>query len=255
MFDSVLAKSDGPQQNVAGVSLSLLVFGAIAGTVTLLSGRVVPHQKHEVDVKLVTAKPQPAPAAAEPPAPPPPPPPAGSTEQRKTVTKKKVPTEPKPQPEPDRIVAPVPAPTPEPANNEPASEAAEKGEPGGVAGGVPGGVAGGVIGGKVGGVLGGTGTGTAAIPFGVGMTRPSQIAGAPPSYSREAVAARVEGKVLVRCVIATDGSVQDCKVIKGVPFLDVLTVDALRKSRFTPVMYQGRAAAVQYLFTFNFKLP
>jgi outer membrane biosynthesis protein TonB len=49
--------------------------------------------------------------------------------------------------------------------------------------------------------------------------------------------------------------VKECKVIKGVPFLDAIAVDALSKSRFTPVMYRGQPAAVQYLFTFNFKLP
>jgi periplasmic protein TonB len=87
------------------------------------------------------------------------------------------------------------------------------------------------------------------------MTRPTQVAGSPPSYSREAIAARVEGKVMVRCIITTEGAVKDCKVIKGVPFLDAIAVDALSHSRFTPVMYRGAPAAVQYLFTFNFKLP
>jgi protein TonB len=87
------------------------------------------------------------------------------------------------------------------------------------------------------------------------MTRPTQIAGKPPEYNREALAARVAGKVLVRCVITVRGSVEDCKIIKGVPMLDKITVDALLNSRFTPVLYQGRPEAVQYLFTFNFKLP
>jgi protein TonB len=114
-------------------------------------------------------------------------------------------------------------------------------------------VLGGVVGGKLGGTLGAPAT--AAIPFGVGMTRPQQVEGDPPAYSREAIAARVEGKVLVRCVINTQGAVQECKVIKGVPFLDAIAVDALRRSRFTPVMYRGQPASVQYLFTFNFKLP
>ena len=30
---------------------------------------------------------------------------------------------------------------------------------------------------------------------------------------------------------------------------------ALRTSRFTPVHYRGKPQAIQYLFTFNFKLP
>jgi protein TonB len=118
---------------------------------------------------------------------------------------------------------------------------------------VPGGVAGGQLGGVVGGVVGGVKI--AALPFGLGMTRPQQIEGSPPQYTREAMAARVEGKVLVRCVITTLGSITDCKIIKGVPMLDQISLDALRTSRFTPVTYQGHAESVQYLFTFNFKLP
>jgi protein TonB len=126
-----------------------------------------------------------------------------------------------------------------------------------VAGGVPGGVPGGVVGGVPGGVVGGVPGGTlnSALPFGLGMTRPQQIAGAAPQYSREAIAARVEGKVIVRCIITIDGQVRDCKVIKGVPILQDIVLDSLRQSRYTPVSYQGHPEAVQYVFTFNFKLP
>jgi protein TonB len=115
-----------------------------------------------------------------------------------------------------------------------------------------------VAGGVVGGVPGGgadSGGGSAALPFGLGMTRPVQLSGSAPAYTREAIAARIEGKVIVRCVISARGVVQDCNVIKGVPMLDKVSVSALLASRFTPVTYQGRAEAVQYLFTFNFKLP
>jgi TonB family protein len=65
----------------------------------------------------------------------------------------------------------------------------------------------------------------------------------------------VEGKVLVRCVITSTGDVQACQVIKSVPMLSELVLAALRTSRFEPAHYQGRAQAIQYLFTFNFKLP
>ena len=125
--------------------------------------------------------------------------------------------------------------------------------PGGVVGGVLGGVPGGVVGGVPGGVPGGTGN--AVLPFGAGMTRPQQISGSPPTYTPQAMAAKVEGKLLVRCVITADGAVQNCNVIKGLPMLDQTVLSALSHSRFTPVVYQGHPVAVQYLFTFNFKLP
>ena len=143
---------------------------------------------------------------------------------------------------------------PKPAESEPPDE---PGEAGGVPGGVPGGVVGGVVGGVPGGVVGGVpgGNASAALPFGLGMTRPQQIAGAVPQYSREAIAARVEGKVIVRCIITVSGEVRDCKMIKGVPILQDIVLESLRQSRFTPVSYQGHPEAVQYVFTFNFKLP
>jgi protein TonB len=86
------------------------------------------------------------------------------------------------------------------------------------------------------------------------MTRPQQIGGAPPTYTREARAARVEGKVLVRCVITVAGAVTNCQVIKGVPMLTEVVLASLSTSRFTPVHYRGIPQAIQYLFTFNFKL-
>lgn len=37
--------------------------------------------------------------------------------------------------------------------------------------------------------------------------------------------------------------------------LTEVVLESLRGSRFTPVSYRGRPQAIQYLFTFNFKLP
>jgi hypothetical protein len=34
-----------------------------------------------------------------------------------------------------------------------------------------------------------------------------------------------------------------------------MALGALRESRYSPVTFQGHPEAVQYLFTFNFRLP
>lgn len=246
MFDSVLSKASAPQGNAAGLGLSVAVFGVVVVTAIGLSGRAATKQRHEVDLKFVTAKPPPPPPPAAPPPPPPPPPAAAASkpvEKKPTKKRIEIPNEPKPE----LVVPPDPKPSEAPPSDTPSSAP-------GVPGGVPGGVAGGVIGGTVGGVIGGK-IGSTVLPFGLGMTRPQKIAGSDPQYSREAVAARVEGKVLVRCVITTQGAVEDCKLIKGLPMLDAIALESLQKSRFTPVMFQGHPTAVQYLFTFNFKLP
>jgi len=263
MFDSVLSKSGAPQSNVAGLGLTLVVCGLVAGAVAVLPSAGTQELPKSVDVTFVSAR------ASAPPPPPPPPPPAGGGAATTEATPKQKQQKPKRDPltlqstEAKREPEKVPEPEPEPAQPEPetAAPSAPGGEPGGVAGGVVGGVAGGVVGGVAGGTVGGVvggvpgGGGNAAVPFGPGMTRPEQVSGDAPSYTREAIAARVEGKVLVRCIITTHGEVRDCKVIKPLPMLDEVVLTALQTSRFTPVTYQGRPEAVQYLFTFNFKLP
>jgi protein TonB len=124
------------------------------------------------------------------------------------------------------------------------------------------GVPGGVLGGVPGGVVGGTGTGTVAppptnitIPFGEGMTPPSMVGGAAPQYTREALEAKVEGKVIARCTITITGTLTDCKIIKGLPFMDQAVLAALAGQKYTPVMYQGHPQSVFYTLTFRFKLP
>lgn len=255
MFDSVLSKSPAPQGNIAGLGLTFAVCVAVVVTAVMLPSAQPPRTTKPVDVTFVAAQPAGPSAAAEaPPAAAAAAPAQSPPAQRKPVIKKR-----EVVPVPDPVPAPVPLQAPEPAPQPAAapSPAATTGVPGGTPGGVASGVVGGTVGGTVGGVRGGVGqgSGTSVLPFGQGMTRPTQIAGKPPEYSREALAARVEGKVLVRCVITVRGTVEECKIIKGVPMLDKLTVEALQSSRFTPVLYQGRPETVQYLFTFNFKLP
>lgn len=256
MFDAVLSKQQREQRYGTGVVLALLTYAAAIGAAVWIVPKTSGPKLSEPDVAVTLY------TALEPPPPPPPPPgPATSNpeppKQRPKPVKVEPKVEPKPVVEPSPVDEVVPEPTPEPASDpEPSTDTAA--EPpsggGGVIGGVVGGVQGGVVGGVVGGTLGSTGTGTTVLPFGPGMTRPQQISGSPPTYSREARAARVEGKVLVRCVITTTGEVRNCQVIKGVPMLTELVLASLQSSRFTPVHYRGVPQAIQYLFTFNFKL-
>jgi protein TonB len=94
------------------------------------------------------------------------------------------------------------------------------------------------------------------VPFGEGMTPPSLIGGAArPSYTREALEAKIEGKVIARCTITVEGRLTDCRILKGLPFLDRAVLSTLAAQRYTPVRYQGRARAVFYTLTFRFELP
>jgi serine/threonine-protein kinase len=94
------------------------------------------------------------------------------------------------------------------------------------------------------------------VPFGEGMTRPVLMQpGRPITYTREAIAARVEGVSIVRCVITAEGAVERCKVIKPLPFMDDAVLEHLQSQRFQPVTYQGKPVSVGYNFSVRLTLP
>jgi periplasmic protein TonB len=94
------------------------------------------------------------------------------------------------------------------------------------------------------------------VPFGPGMTRPKLLSGpAKPNYPREARIARVAGTVIARCVINLRGTLQACRLLKRLPYLDEAVLETLAAQRYTPLTFQGKATAVEYTFTFTFKLP
>ena len=254
MFESVLSERRPARGTKLALLLSAGVYALVAIAGALLFSSRSPEREREVEVTLFAAAPAPAP--------PPPPlpaaavaaaPPAAGAAPRARLTPRAsekavdapVPTE--TAPTPPEAPARVPAET----GSGPAASGTATGSPGGDATGVRSGAPGGVPGG----VPGGTGAAVSVLPFGPGMNRPRQIAGAPPRYSPQALAARVEGKVLVRCDITEAGTVEKCAVMKSVPMLDAVVLESLRASRFTPVLFQGRPVRVRYLFPFQFKLP
>jgi protein TonB len=93
------------------------------------------------------------------------------------------------------------------------------------------------------------------LAFGEGMSRPRLIEGPEPLYPRAAREARVEGTLLARCVITTEGVLRDCQIIKSLPFLDQPVLEALAQRRYAPVMFQGRAVNVEYVIPLRFELP
>jgi periplasmic protein TonB len=87
------------------------------------------------------------------------------------------------------------------------------------------------------------------------MGRPVLIAGpAQPPYPNDARSQRVEGTVIAQCVITTSGRLQDCRILKGNPFLDAAVSATLAQQRYSPMTYGGRPVSVRYNITFKFKL-
>jgi TonB family protein len=94
-----------------------------------------------------------------------------------------------------------------------------------------------------------------ASRVGSGVTAPALVYKLEPSYTVEARAAKVQGTVLLKVVIGTDGKACDIQLRKGVGYgLDEQALDAVTQWTFKPGMREGVPVAVQATIEVNFKL-
>jgi len=110
-------------------------------------------------------------------------------------------------------------------------------------------VVGGVVGGVKGGVLGGT------LDFDARMVRPKKISGPDPAYTQQALEHDVQGLMSIKCMIHVDGTVHNCKILKGLPYMGDSVTSALEKRVYTPVMLGGRPIEVYYTFNLRLQMP
>ncbi|WP_225413072.1 TonB family protein [Stigmatella hybrida] len=87
------------------------------------------------------------------------------------------------------------------------------------------------------------------------MSRPEQLQGKDLSYSREALAAKVEGVMLVKCTITRQGRVENCRVLKTLPHMEATVLETLRSRVYRPILYRGQPVAVDYVFNMRLTLP
>lgn len=97
--------------------------------------------------------------------------------------------------------------------------------------------------------------GPTVIDFGPGMTRPVQLEAPAPAYTPDALRARVEGSIIAKCVITVDGTLENCRILKPLPFMEQSVLSALATWRYKPVTYEGRAVPVDYVFNIRLMLP
>ncbi|XXF79185.1 energy transducer TonB [Myxococcaceae bacterium GXIMD 01537] len=110
---------------------------------------------------------------------------------------------------------------------------------------VTGAVVGGVVGGREGGMLGATGD--AVLEMKQVARPPSVLKQVAPRYPSRARSERIQGTVVVRFIIGTDGRVEpdSLRVIRGVVELDEAALDTVREWRFTPALgHHGRPVRV-----------
>lgn len=233
MFDSVLRKETLPRRRYgAGTVLGAVVYAGVAAFAFWAQANVKERDKQDVAVTFV-----------KPPPPPPPPPPAPPTSRPKP----KVATPQQATVLSQAIVAPTVIPDEKPPESEPV-DSGRTGEGGGVEGGEVGGVPGGIVGGVVDAT-------DVRMEFDERMSPPEKLGGPDPVYTDKALEREVQGTMVVRCVVTTEGKVFGCRVLKSLPFMDRAVIDALEKRRYKPATLGGRPVEVNYNFKITLRLP
>jgi protein TonB len=86
------------------------------------------------------------------------------------------------------------------------------------------------------------------------IREPRRIRGEVPVYPELARRAHIEGKVVLECVIDTDGRVTDLRVVSGPPLLTGAALDAVRTWVYTPTTLNGQPIRVILTVTVKFAL-
>jgi protein TonB len=101
------------------------------------------------------------------------------------------------------------------------------------------------------------GVGGGEYDIGNGVTSPRVIREVKPAYTAEAMRAKVQGVVWLRCVVGPDGNVGRVEVVRSLDNvfgLDQEAVKAARQWRFVPGMRQGEPVAVRITIELTFTL-
>src|SRR5262245_21598157 len=94
-------------------------------------------------------------------------------------------------------------------------------------------------------------------PDEAGVTLPTVVRIVKPEYTSNAMAQRIEGTVLLECVVRADGSVTDVAVIESLDAtygLDEEAIKAVRESEFRPGTLDGKPVAVRVRVMMSFTL-
>jgi protein TonB len=103
----------------------------------------------------------------------------------------------------------------------------------------------------------GGGFGGGVYQPGSGVTNPVPTLQVKPQYTSDAMRAKVQGSVVLSCVVRPDGSVSDVKVTRSLDSafgLDLEAMKAARQWRFRPGMRQGEPVAVMVTIELTFTL-
>jgi protein TonB len=86
------------------------------------------------------------------------------------------------------------------------------------------------------------------------MRLPAKTKHVAPDYPPLAQSAGVQGVVILEVIIASDGKVQDARVLRSIPLLDQAAVEAVRQWEFTPTLLNGSPVPLVMTVTVQFTL-
>jgi protein TonB len=86
------------------------------------------------------------------------------------------------------------------------------------------------------------------------LREPVKVRHVAPVYPPLAIAARVQGSVVIDCVIDQNGNVTSVAVLRSSPLLEQAAVEAVRQWRYRPTLLNGAPVAVIMTVTVYFKL-
>jgi len=95
---------------------------------------------------------------------------------------------------------------------------------------------------------------TAPLHVGGAVRPPVRTRHADPVYSPIALAARIQGIVIIEATIGADGRVINARILRSVPLLDQSALDAVRQWEYTPTMLNGVPVPVIMTVTVQFTL-
>lgn len=101
------------------------------------------------------------------------------------------------------------------------------------------------------------GGGDGVFPIGNGVSAPVPVRHPPPAYTAEAMRARLQGVVVLNCVVRPDGKCSDIRVTKSLDTMFGLDQQAIASARewvFRPAMRMGQPVPVLVTLEIGFTI-
>jgi protein TonB len=95
---------------------------------------------------------------------------------------------------------------------------------------------------------------TRPFPVSGGVSQGLLIQQVRPAYPALAIAARVQGPVVLNALISRGGTIENLRLISGHPMLVQAAIEAVRQWRYRPYLLNGEPVEVETQITVNFTL-